>query len=267
MKYDQIKEEENSFWDDIIQTERKCSKSKHRQNNLLPKNETVLSEAQRKLSHYSIKTRNLYNDLINKYSNDIPSYHQQKIESISKHRCELLYNHSKIKKEYLLQCFKDKADKIKQNELNGCTFSPQIHTKTRNKRLNSSADIPPKQQHQLDANIYERSVNWDKLRQENVIKAKRKYSDDLQYTYSPQIHQITQEYLTQVFNKDNDIAKQPQNYLFLLRQFKARKDQNREENRNSNNYLYSSISNKRHKISTECMTQFKSMMHQEIMNL
>jgi hypothetical protein len=76
-----------------------------------------------------------------------------------------------------------------------------------------------------------------------------------------------------MFNKENNIVNQPENYYYLLRQFNRRNnsvESSKKENKNKSDVCltmshYTARSNQ--KVKDSELNEFKSYMHEEILNI
>lgn len=227
---------------------------------------TIPEDDNNTITRFSAKTQNYYHSLIEKYSNDNnESKETIEKEKKSKVRCEFLYNHAKIKKQYLTQLRKARIEELKGKEMDNCTFNPTLNRHQFNQTKKKEED-QYNEMSNTPTNVYERNMQWMKAKQEILIKTKRKYSiDNTTYPYSPEIHNMSMK----IFNKEKDICNNIENSLFFQRQFKARNKKEDHKNKNTisqSKNKYPTIKHKR-KVSGEDLGRFKSFLHKKIIAL
>ena len=111
---------------------------------------------------------------------------------------------------------------------------------------------------------------WLINKQENLIKVKRKYSNySKSFNFIPEINLINEKVLENIFNEENNIINQSENYYYLIRQINCRnKIKNNNENI-KNIYLKNShYSNKIYqKVSNNNINNIKLQLHNEILSI
>lgn len=247
-------ETSNDFWDDIEDN--------------IPEKNNKKQEREKLYKKYSGLIKKFDCSEKNKVKND-------RVNTDSAHRCELLYEHAKARRKYLKEIRKEIEATKNNKEISECTFQPNLNVR-KMKKNSSKAESKNLSVKETNSGLtmYERNQRWLANKQENLIKAKRRYSDDLRntYNYKPTINRISSEYINTVFNEENNIINQPENYYYLVRQYRARensKNQKEEPRKDRSYYLstshYSQNSSK--KVNKSEMREFKTNMHQEILNL
>ena len=238
------------FWDDIGQND-------DFQVNLfgkIPKNENET----RKEDLYE-----RYKDLIEKF--DIPSRTEKlktEVGEDQNHRCNLLYEHAKVRLRCLSQIRKENENRKKDSELSECTFTPKISKSPYKNRDN-------------DSSLYDRNKKWLVSKQESLVKARRRHSDDIRnaYNYSPIVNTFNENDISRIFNQEKNIINQPENYNYLVRQYRARNNQNanKKHKKSKDNNIYLTTShyshNSQRKVSKSYLSQFKTHIHNEILNM
>lgn len=235
----------SDFWDDIGQND-------DFQVNLFGKIEKNENE-KRKEDLYA-----RYKDLLEKF--DVPT--KTEVGEDQNHRCNLLYEHAKVRLRCLSQIRKENENRKKNYELSECTFTPKIN-KSPFKKIDN------------DSSLYDRNKKWLASKQESLVKARRRHSDDIRnaYNYSPTVNTLNESDISRIFKEENNIINQPENFNYLFRQYQARKNQNgkRKYKKTKDNNIYLTTShyshNSQRKVSKSYLSQFKTHIHNEILNM
>ena len=258
----------NDFWDDS--------------NVLLESNEKYFNDNEKDFFN-KIKTKQKeklykkYNYLIKKYdeNENISKIKQknEKLKLINKKKCDELYENAKKLQKIKIKKFQENNIIQNINELKECTFYPNIKRIITNVNENNNNNNNIVNTKFSNDDIYERNKKWLILKQENLIKVKRKYSQksNKNFNYTPEINSLNEKKYENIFNEENNIINQPENYFFLIRQINCRnkiKNFNNENLNIKNNYLkHSHYSNKiYHKISNNNINNIKLQLHNEILN-
>lgn len=208
------------------------------------------------ITRFSVKTQKYYYTLIAKYSNDKKTIETKKRARASI-RCQILYEHAKLKQHYITQLRKEKFEKLNLKEIDYCTFEPNTFIGEKGKTKLQKYTIK-----QNTLKVYERNIRWMKAKKEINIKTKQKYHVNDTYQFIPEIHNMSME----IFNKENNICNNIENSLFIQRQLNARTI----KQRNTANHTickYSVNNNHRRRYSNEDLALFKTLLHQRIINL
>ena len=248
--YDSPNKEDSDFWDDIEPS----SDFKIHYNN----NQYIDQSEKKDRKEYLY---NKYNFLIEKFD------HTSKKERLKTegseeeaNRCNSLYQHAKERMKYLNKVRKENENRRLDNELNECTFQPNLNKSPYRKKLNNST-------------LYERNKRWLVNKQENLVRARRRHSDDLRnaFNYTPLVNQLTDAHAAKIFNEENNIVNQPENYYYLVRQYQARQSKEKNKKKKKDNDIYLNTShyshNSKRKVSNDYIAQFKTHIHQEILSI
>ena len=245
----------NDFWDESNEKFFTDNESDYFNNKL----QTKQKEKLYKKYKYLIKKYD-ENETINKIKQK-----NEQLKLINKKKCDELYEKAKKFQKNKIKKLKENNEIQTTNELKECTFFPNIKRFITNENNNNIINI--------NNDIYERNKLWLINKKENLIKVKRKYSNNSKsFNYTPEIHLINEKNLENIFNEENNIINQPENYYFLIRQINCRnkiKNNNNNNNENIKNiYLKNShYSNKIYqKVSNNNINNIKLQLHNEILN-
>ena len=257
------------FWDDIVPNINN-NNNNNNSNNSICNSSSSQKQTQNSLLIKQIPKTELYSkfdSLIKKFptktSKTTCNSHLTTKTSVYSHRCDILYEQAKQRHKHLTKAEKENNKKKINDDLSNCTFMPNAETRPVNKK------------NLTNNTIYERNKQWLASKHENLIKAKRRSSEEMRahYQAKPTIHKIDDRFRSSMFNKENNIVNQPENYYYLLRQFNKRNnsvESSKKENKNKSDVCltmshYTARSNQ--KVKDSELNEFKSYMHEEILNM
>ena len=256
-------EDNNNFWNDIYDDKVYLDNTK----NLYLFTEHMKKE---KKSN-NIKYQNLTN-LYNKYDYLIKEYCNEKNKNISTQTSfknnknnyfNILYNRGIAMNKKLEKIRKENEELKLLNELKECTFQPNLNLPNKTIKKHNLNNL----------SLYERNKNWLINKNENIIKSKRKNAEKLKkiYNYKPTIHYIDDKYLETIFNEENNIENQPENFSYLIRQYNVR-NKNNKKNKSLDNSFFIQTSHYigkdfGKKITKDDFESLKNYIHNEIQNI
>lgn len=199
-----------------------------------------------------------FNLLLNKYGLEFNDHHITSKTNNKTSRIEKLYDHGKIKQDFLAKIRNYDLNQKQRQEEYQCTFYPKI-----NKRSRSLANSMNTTEGG-EKSIYDRNILWANNRNEMIQKEKKKKMmiDNEKNLYMP----ITSKYQKEFSSKQN-LSTNMSTLLYFERQEKARKIK-----KNNSSIITLSKYNscftdlgKNYMITKSFLSQWKAALHDELL--